>query len=127
MKEIEIWSEIEADIYHTKIKEFNEKFGQPKTKRRLSFRFGFNSDYVTNTRIRITNGYAEIMHKTGSNQKTFVRNETEYAIDNEPNSILKMVNFFRNILKASDETHFYLIQFENSIWDIGDYEIKLTH
>jgi hypothetical protein len=126
MKEIEVWSEIKYETFVSKSKEFKDMFGNPTHKKRLALRFGFNNDFDTNTRIRITDGYPEIVQKTKFNN-SIARDEVSYKLEKDPDEIIKVVNFFRNILINSKDTHFYLIQFENYIWDTKEFELKLTH
>ncbi len=65
-EEHEVLGELEVSKYNSLIEQFTLLYGNPKLKKRLAISFwdpAINKN--VDTRIRITNGKAEIMQKTG--------------------------------------------------------------
>lgn len=128
MNEIEVWSEMSKEIFDIKLHEFTERFGEPQKKKRMAFRFGFNDFYKINTRIRMTNGYPEIMQKTGDVPDAMMRTEIDYPLEKDAQKILDVTNFFKKILMCRfEEIHFFLLQFDNYVWRTQDFEVKISY
>lgn len=128
MIEKEIWRPINFNVYQERWKEFNQIYGKPKLKQRLAFRFGHTSNIKINTRIRITNGEAEIMQKLPLDSNTHgIANEIQINLGNNVEEIYTHFLFFKHITSNTSDRILYLLRFENLVWDQKDFEIKLTH
>jgi hypothetical protein len=102
-----------------------KEFGKPEMVKRLALQC---TDYRwadVDTRIRITNGKAEIIQKTGD-WKNYLRDEATVELPSDPKIIFKMYKIFRNMMK-DEEVLTPIMQYENRLFKTDDFEIKLTH
>jgi hypothetical protein len=125
MLEKEIWSQISKEKFEESIEYFTNKFGNPEIKKRLALQATDYNRMNLDTRIRITNGQAEIMQKSGSWTEE-VQEEISVCLPKDAVIILNTYKVLLNMLQ-SDNIQTSIIQFENFIFDTEEYELKLTH
>lgn len=100
------------------------KLGKPRTVKRLSMQATDYSRRDLDTRIRITNGQAEIMQKIGDwDAKT--RQELGIALPLVPEVIHRHWQVLNNILNSSNVQK-NIIQMDSYIFKTDEYEIKFT-
>lgn len=102
-----------------------EKFGDPEIVKRLSLQ---STDYRwadVDTRIRITNGKAEIIQKVGDWKKQN-RQEITIPLPSDPKIIFDMYKIFMNAMR-DEKVLTPIMQYENKLFKTKDFEIKLTH
>lgn len=125
MIEKEIWSRMNKERFDDSIKLFTKRYGEPKLKKRITLQITDYNRTDLDTRIRITNGYAEIMQKvgswTGESQK-----EIDVKLPIEAETILNTYKVLRNMLQ-SDNVETSILQLENYIFDTERFELKFTH
>jgi len=130
--ENEFIGEINKEIFQKKLQEFTAKFGEPEVKKRLGLMvFDRNNPHI-DTRIRITNGKAEIMQKVlqdedgqGHSQK----DEISLDIPNNTESVYRAFVSYTNLLKPKYGKQLIrlIVQTENYLWQTEDYELKLSY
>jgi len=121
-----ILSEEEHENVLTRLK---EKFGEPQTQKRLSLQSDDYGQTDIDTRIRITNGKAELMQKVGDWKnitKGKSRTEISIPLPSDVNTIVGLYRIIRNLMKGPKIENI-IMQFESFIWEAQDFEIKLTH
>lgn len=124
-EEKEILTILSKEEYEKVLAKLIKKFGEPKIVNRLSLQC---TDYRwadIDTRIRITNGEAEIMQKVGDWKKVD-RVEISVPIESNANIIFDLYKIFRNMMRDS-EVLTPVIQLENRLFRTNDFEIKMTH
>lgn len=107
------------------LKRLTKEFGKPEIVKRLALQC---TDYRwadVDTRIRVTNGKAEIMQKLGD-WKNYSREELKIEIPTDTQIIFDLYKVFRNMMK-NDEVLVPIMQYENRVWKTRDFEIKLTY
>lgn len=130
--EDEIIGEINKEIFLRKRDEFTRKFGEPGKKRRLGLMVFDRNNPKVDTRIRITNGLAEIMQKVIQNEDGLghsKKQEISIKIPEDAESVFNSFQAFSNLLKEKycEKLIRLLIQTENYIWKLPDYELKLSY
>lgn len=123
-EEKEILTILSKDEYNQVLKILTKKFGNPKIVKRLALQC---TDYRwadIDSRIRITNGKAEIMQKVGDWKKVD-RTELSVAIQSDSLVIFDMYKVFRNMMR-DDQVLTPIIQLENRLFETNDFEVKLT-
>jgi hypothetical protein len=127
MTEVESWGLLTKDQFDSFLDKFKKRFGWPVYSRRLSFSFWDHNRNNIDTRIRITDGKAEIMQKVGDWEMTrkWIRNEQRVTLPLDPKEIFNTYQILRVLVPGNDSC--YIAQFENYIFKQADFEIKLTH
>lgn len=130
--EDEIIGEINNEIFLKKKIEFTHMFGEPATKRRLGLMVFDRNNPKVDTRIRITNGSAEIMQKVIRSEDGLGhsnKEEISVKIPDNTEAVFKSFQAFSNLLKEkySEKLIRLLVQTENYIWKLPDYELKLSY
>jgi len=102
-----------------------KEFGEPEIVKRLSLQ---STDYRwadVDTRIRITNGKAEIIQKVGDWKKQN-RHEITIPLPSDPKMIFDMYKIFMNAMR-DEKVLTPIMQYENRLFKTKDFEIKLTY
>jgi len=105
------------------------EFGEPKVQKRLSLQSDDYGQTDIDTRIRITNGKAELMQKVGDWKnitKGKSRTEVSIPLPSDSDVISGLYKIIRNLMKGSKIENI-VMQFESFIWESEGVEIKLTH
>ncbi len=130
--EKEVIGEINKDIFTSKKSEFINKFGNPVIKRRLGMMVFDRNNPQVDTRVRVTNGKAEIMQKViqsddghGHSEKL----EISIKIPDNVEAAFDAFKTYRNLLAKnySEKLILLLVQTENFIWSTKDFELKLSY
>jgi hypothetical protein len=104
---------------------FDAKLRTPKHMRRLALQMSDFANRTLDTRIRITNGRAEIMQKVGDwDAKT--RQEISISLPSDPAVIFSHWQVLDHILVASTVQK-NIIQMESYVYNTPAYEVKLIH
>lgn len=123
--EKEIWSRISETDYKRFLDILSTKFDTPKITKRVAIQATDYNRQDLDTRVRITNGKAEIMQKKGGwGDETRV--EISTPLDSNPDVIYHAYRTIRNLLPG-DNVETSIIQTENTLFQNDKYEIKLTH
>jgi hypothetical protein len=127
MTETESWGVLTKDQFDKFIAEFTKRFGKSTHSKRLSFSFWDHSCDNIDTRIRITNGKAEIMQKVGDvgEGQQRVRTEQRIGLQSDLNEIFNAYQILRVLTPGDDSCYIY--QHDNYIFKQGNFEIKITH
>lgn len=130
--EDEVIGEINKEIFLKKKEEFTRMFGVPVVKKRLGLMVFDRNNPNVDTRIRITNGSAEIMQKVLQNedgQGHSNKQEIPIKIENSVEAVFNSFLAFSNLLKERYPQRLIrlLVQTENYIWNLPDYELKLSY
>lgn len=124
MKEVEIWGIIPAKLFPTIKARITKLLGKPVLKRRLSIEISDWDNKHLDTRIRITDGYCELVQKVGAwnNNK-----KEEIAIPLQANTdlIYGLVRVLTNYVKEGNP-RVNIYQYENLIFDTPLFELKLS-
>jgi hypothetical protein len=123
--ETEVWGALTKDEFEKFLAIFSKKFGEPKNVNRLSMQITDYARHDLDTRIRVTNGEAEIMQKIGD-WDAATREELFINVSADTETIYKHWRVLNNILnqKTALKT---IMQMQNYVFTDKDYEIKLTH
>ncbi len=132
MLEKEIRGEIDVETFEQKKKEFSEEFGEPKIYKRLALLIYDRDQREIDTRIRITNGEAEIMQKIkveGESDDMSSKEETSIPLNKDPEIIFNAYQVLSSLFYNSNPESMLRIsaETENFIWVVDDCEIKLSH
>jgi hypothetical protein len=126
--EHEVWGLFpDQETFESYLSKFIKQYGEPKEKSRLSISFWDpNVENDVDTRIRITNGDAELMQKVGKWQKQdrLQMQEIDIPLPNDVDFIFNMYRVLRNNIPLTTSPK--IIQYRNKLFDTGDYEIKLS-
>lgn len=135
MLEQEVLGELTLDQYNHYFNIFTQKFGQPQKQTRLSISFWDKQKNEIDTRIRITNGQAEIMQKVGQweGENQLLRTETSLILPSDADQILAAFKILDNV--AGDNRSYHYSRHENYIFNCQidiqgqthQVEIKLCH
>lgn len=125
MIETEIWGIIPENEFEKVKDTTSSQLGQPKISRRLSIEISDWNNKFLDTRIRITDGSAEVMQKVGA-WNNRAKEEVRMELKNDPTIILQQIKILRNHVLQGDP-RLLLYQFENYIYDTQEYELKLSH
>lgn len=115
--------------YGQVLKRLQKEFGKPKTQKRLSLQSDDYGQTDIDTRIRITNGKAELMQKIGDWKnitKGKSRTEVSIPLPSDSDVVAGLYRIIRNLMKGSKIENI-VMQFESFIWESEGVEIKLTH
>jgi len=111
--------------YDKALVSFIKEFGAPDVVRRLSLQATDYRSADVDTRIRITNGTAEIIQKLGDWKKGN-RHETSVPLPSDPKVIFDLYKIFLNSMKDVG-VQSPVMQLENRLFKGEDFEIKLTY
>lgn len=127
MVEEEVWGLLDEEKFNKLLNEFSLSFGKPKRSRRLAFSFWDHKRSNIDTRIRITDGKAEIMQKVGiwEMSRKWSRNEQRINLLSDVEEIFNAYQIIRVLVP--DEGSCYIAQFDNYTFKQSEFEIKLTH
>ena len=125
--EEESWGVLTKRQFDDFLDQFNKRFGKPIHSRRLSFSFWDHSRNGIDTRIRITDGKAEIMQKIGGigDKKLRVRSEQRIKLPSDSQELFSAYQILRVLIPGDDAC--YLYQHDNYIFKQPDFELKITH
>ncbi|QQS38883.1 hypothetical protein IPM62_05910 [Candidatus Woesebacteria bacterium] len=124
--EHEVLGHIDKKLYTKLSKQLKEQYGPPSIKKRIAISF-WNPDIKNvETRIRITNGEAELMQKVGEweNKKSFKLQEISCPIRGGVNEIYSLFLILSNLCETGIAPR--IIQHKNKIYYSKDFEIKLS-
>lgn len=125
--EEESWGVLTKEQFEQFLDQFTKRFGVPIHSKRLSFSFWDHTRNEIDTRIRITNGKAEIMQKigdVGEGQKR-VRSEQRVELMSDLNEIFNSYQILRVLIPGTESCYIY--QHDNYIFRQPTFEIKITH
>src|SRR3989344_6868853 len=125
MNEVEIWGVLNKKEFDSKLDEFTKKYGNPKIQERLAIQILGVDDPSLWTRIRITDGKAEIMQKVGSWD---IGEQKEISVSLSPDleTVWRTFVIIKNLLKKR-RYQVVIIQHKNFTFKTDGYEIKLSH
>src|SRR5690606_23506938 len=118
MVETEVLSLLSKKEFDKKIKEFTKKFGEPIYQKRAAISL---SDYETqiDTRIKITNGKAHIVQKTGGEFSHYLkRQEINIDLNLDVDELISLIRMIQNIGGNLKGFTSHLQQFENKLFTI---------
>jgi hypothetical protein len=124
-EEKEILTILSKQEYEDVFMRLQNKFGEPELVKRLSLQ---STDYRwadVDTRIRITNGKAEVIQKVGDWKKQN-RQEITIPLPADPKIIFDMYKVFMNAMR-DEKVLTPIMQYENRLFKGKDFEIKLTY
>ncbi len=126
MNEEESWGRLTPGQFEDFLTRFTDRFGAPVKSRRLAFSFWDHSRNDVDTRIRITDGKAEIMQKVGSWEKNrkWSRSEQKVSLTANTEEIFNAYQILRVLIPG--EKACYIAQYENFIFQKPEFELKLT-
>lgn len=128
-EEKELLTILTEDEYEQVSIRLQKEFGEPKIQKRLSLQSDNYGQTDIDTRIRITNGRAELMQKVGDWKnitKGKSRTEISIPLQSDADVISGLYRIIRNLMKGPKIENI-VMQFESSIWEREGIEIKLTH
>lgn len=127
MTEEESWGLLTKEQFDDLVIKFTKRFGKPIQSRRLSFSFWDHNRNNVDTRIKITDGNAEIMQKMGSWEMNckWSRSEQKVNLPSNAGEIFNAYQIIRVLITGEDSC--YIAQFDNYIFKQPNFEIKLTH
>lgn len=128
-EEKEILSILSEGEYGDVRSRLKRELGKPKVQRRLSLQADNYEQTDVDTRIRITDGEAELIQKVG-NWENITRGEarTEISIElpADEEIIAGLYRIIRNLMRGPKIENI-VMQFESYIWEREGFEIKLTY
>ena len=128
-EEKELLTILTEDEHKQVLIRIKQEFVEPKIQKRLSLQSDDYGQTDIDTRIRITNGKAELMQKVGNWKNiTKGKSRTEISIPLPSNAevIACLYKIIRNLMKGPKIENI-VMQFESFIWESEGIEIKLTH
>lgn len=128
-EEKELLTILSKDEYKRVLNRLKKEFGEPQTQKRLSMQSDDYGQTDIDTRIRITNGKAELMQKVGDWKnitKGKSRTEVSIPLPSDSDVVTGLYRIIRNLMKGSKIENI-VMQFESYIWEREGVEIKLTH
>ncbi|GEM_PF-2296358 len=128
-EEKELLTILSKDEYKQVLDRLKEEFGEPKVQKRLSLQSDDYGQTDIDTRIRITNGKAELMQKVGDWRnitKGKSRTEISIPLPSDADVIAGLYTIIRNLMRGTKIENI-VMQFESFIWESEGIEIKLTH
>lgn len=125
--EDESWGQLSKEQFESFLAQFTKQFGNPRKSRRIAISFWDHNRSEIDTRIKITDGKAEIMQKKGSWEKTkmWSRSEQRVHLPNDKEEIFNAYQILRVLIPGPNDC--YISQYENYLFDTENFEIKLTH
>ncbi len=135
MREKEFIGEINGDIFSEKVKEFSNKFGKPELKKRLGLMVFDRNNSDVDTRVRITNGKAEVMQKVkvvDDGSGLSIKKEISIPLLSNTDVIYNAYVSYLNLLKSkySEKLISLAVQTENYIWELSEMygvELKISY
>jgi hypothetical protein len=124
-EEKELLTILSKEEYKEVLVHLIQEFGEPEIVKRLSLQ---STDYRwadVDTRIRITNGKAEIIQKVGDWKKQN-RQEITIPLPSDPKIIFDMYKIFMNAMRDEKVLN-PIMQYENRLFKTKGFEIKLTY
>ena len=128
-QEKEILTILSEEEYKDVDKYLRSKLGEAKIQKRLSLQSDNCNQVDIDTRIRITNGKAELMQKIGDWKNITsgkARTEISIPIQNDAIIISSLYKILRNLVQGSNVQNI-VMQYESYLWKKKEFEIKLTH
>ena len=128
-EEKELLTILTKDEYETILSRLRKELGKPKIQKRLSLQSEDYTQTDIDTRIRITNGKAELMQKVGDWKnitKGKSRTEISIPLPGDVNMIAGLYGIIRRLMQGTRIENI-IMQFESFIWEREGIEIKLTH
>lgn len=125
MLEKEIRGFIEKDKFKFVINHFTDQLGNPKYSKRLSLAIADYQNLTLETKIRITNGKAEVVQKVGDFTAVDREEITIVLTTLTSAELVDLYKTYRNFLKDINEPMLTLIQHENYVFSNERIEIKL--
>lgn len=128
-EEKEILTILTKEEYRDVLARLQKEFGEGKVQRRLALQSDDYGRVDIDTRIRITNGNAELMQKVGDWKnitKGKARTEISIPLPNDAALISGLYRILRNVMHGKNIENI-VMQFESHIWEKDNFEIKLTH
>lgn len=125
VEEKELLTILSEEEYKKVLARLEKELGKPEIVKRLALQC---TDYRwsdVDTRIRITNGKAEIIQKLGD-WKNYLRDEIVISFPSDPKIIFDMYRIFRNAMK-DEKVLTPIMQYENRIFKQKGFEIKLAY
>jgi len=126
-EEKELLTILTEEEYNRCVSFFTKKFGKPTLKKRLALQSDDYDQEDVDTRIKITDGKAELIQKIGKWQNITTgeaRMETTINLPNDAKTIFDLYRVLRNLNKGTNVQNI-IMQFENLLWKTKDFEIKL--
>lgn len=129
MKEQEIWGLLTEKQFKEFKSVFSREFGDPIRKKRLAIQLWSGKTKKSkrvSTRIRITNGKPQIIHKIGDweNSKEWKFKELSINLPQDTKAVFNTFLVLRNI--TSEDTEIFIIQHELYLFKNKSVEIKLA-
>lgn len=128
-EEKELLTILSKNEYKRVLTRLKRVFGEPKVQKRLSLQSDDYGQTDIDTRIRITNGKAELMQKVGDWRnitKGKSRTEISIPLPNDADVVAGLYRIVRNLMNGPKIENI-VMQFESFIWEDNGVEIKLTH
>jgi hypothetical protein len=125
-EEKEILTILTKEEYEKILADLEKRFGKAEIIKRLSLQATDYRCADVDTRIRITNGKAEIIQKVGDWKRSPTRAEIIIPLSSDPEIIFDMYKIFRNAMKDT-RVQTPIMQYENRIFREKKFEIKLTY
>lgn len=125
--EEEVWGVLAKDEFGKFLGEFTSRFGKPVCSKRLTFSFWDHRRNNIDTRIRVTNGKAEIMQKVGKWEGSQIRSRSEQSVklDSDLEVVFGAYKVLRVLIPGEDQCYIY--QTEDYIFRQNKFEVKITH
>jgi hypothetical protein len=121
--ETEIWGELSQNQFQAQLANLIAHYGQPLKSKRLALQADYFDRHDLDTRIRITDGKAELLQKIGAWEAT-TRQELHVPLPLSAPEILNLYKLLVNQLPPNNrQTN--IIQYQNYIFNQPDVEIKL--
>lgn len=125
MIETEIWGIIEKNEFPKILKEITGRLGKAQKKKRLAIEISDWSNQNLDTRIRITDGQAELVQKVGA-WKARKKKEIQVDLPQDTELIMELVEILSNYV-MNGNPRVQIFQYENFIFKTSEYELKLSH
>jgi hypothetical protein len=127
MMEEESWGVLTKTQFDKFLDLFTKRFGKPVHSKRLSFSFWDHNRNGIDTRIRITDGKAEVMQKIGGigDTQLRVRSEQKLKLPSDLQELLSAYQILRVLIPGDDSCYIY--QHDNYIFKQPGFELKITH
>ncbi|OGZ27962.1 MAG: hypothetical protein A2365_02825 [Candidatus Nealsonbacteria bacterium RIFOXYB1_FULL_40_15] len=125
--EEESWGLLTKAQFDLFLDRFTKQFGQPTRSKRLSFSFWDHNRNKIDTRIKITDGRAEIIQKVGTWEGVtkWARTEQRVSLPSDTQEIFNVYQIFRVLVPGKNTCH--ILQHDNFLFKQPGFEIKLTH
>lgn len=123
--ETELWGLLTKEQFEEKQQLLQGKFSEPELKRRLSIQVDDWNNKNLDTRIKITNGVAELMQKVGA-WESETKRELKVALSSDVQELINLYKILRNMCEGG-ELRVIIMQHENYLYANDDVEIKLSH